>query len=90
MSTWGLKSFSASESFNGERVLGDLTSLTLEVLLADELQHLSEVVGAAQHSGSQQPIEFFTLSLTRVEISCHLSGDSGPASIVILHECLKC
>jgi hypothetical protein len=75
----GIEIVPASESFNGERALGDLTSLTLEMLLADELQHLREVVGAAEHPGSQQPIEFSMLSLTRVQISCHLSGDSASA-----------
>jgi hypothetical protein len=43
----GIEITSASESFNGERLLGDLTSLTLEMLLTDERQHLGEVVGAA-------------------------------------------
>jgi hypothetical protein len=43
----GIEITSASESFNRERLLGDLTSLTLEMLLTDERQHLGEVVGAA-------------------------------------------
>jgi hypothetical protein len=47
----GIEIVSASECFNGERVLGDLAGLTLEMLLTDELKHLGEVVRAAQHSG---------------------------------------
>jgi hypothetical protein len=76
----GIEITPASESLDSERVLGDLASLTLEMLLTDELQHLGEVVGTAQHSGSQQPLEFFMLYFTRVEISCHLSGDSASVS----------
>jgi hypothetical protein len=61
----------APESFNGERVFSDLAGLTLKMLLANELQHSGEVAGSAKHSGSQEPIKLFMLSLARVEISCH-------------------
>jgi hypothetical protein len=76
----GIEIASATESLNGERVLRDLTTLTLEMLLTDELEHLGNVVGTAQNPRGQQPIEFFMLSLARIEISCHLSGDSGLVS----------
>lgn len=81
----GIEVAPASESFNSEHMLGDLTILTLEMLLTDELQHLGEIMGAAQHSGSQQPIEFFVLTLPRVEIGGHLSG----APRLILYERLS-
>ena len=42
----GIEIVPASECFNGERGLGDLAGLTLEMLLTDELQHSSKVVGA--------------------------------------------
>jgi hypothetical protein len=61
----GIEIVPAPESFNGERGLRDLASVALEVLLANELEHSGEVMGPAQHSGVQQPIEFFTLSLIR-------------------------
>ena len=76
----GIEIVPAPESFNRERGLGDLTGVALEMLLTDELEHSSEIVGASQNSRIQQPIELFTLFLIGDQISCHCSCDSAPAS----------